>query len=274
MNIIQRNFFRLIRSGAFNTTEHIEPMSVYKWERLMQLTIMHQVVPYVYEGLQRCKNQFFLKQTDYQWREWLKLKQDAERMINDDEGDEFLRADHLTNPLLNRQLQNILDDEHSDTISRKLLLLILRIVRHILNEGMPVSQLVELGRFLQNEGDHVDKDVFRKWISKLKLSQMCQLEGEFLVLLFGFKKDDVFFLEDKQNKHIEEIAQELIDFTNTRSQDWYFSQDSDSIFVHNSNTTAMFSHVKRSARYFRYYPSESLTNFFASFVHSLSHIEE
>ena len=126
MNIIQRNFFRLIRSGAFNTTEHIEPMSVYKWERLMQLTIMHQVVPYVYEGLQRCKNQFFLKQTDYQWREWLKLKQDAERMINDDEGDEFLRADHLTNPLLNRQLQNILDDEHSDTISRKLLLLILR----------------------------------------------------------------------------------------------------------------------------------------------------
>ena len=139
---------------------------------------------------------------------------------------------------------------------------------------MPVSQLVELGRFLQNEGDHVDKDVFRKWISKLKLSQMCQLEGEILVLLFGFKKDDVFFLEDKQNKHIEEIAQELIDFTNTRSQDWYFSQDSDSIFVHNSNTTAMFSHVKRSARYFRYYPSESLTNFFASFVHSLSHIEE
>ena len=36
----------------------------------------------------------------------------------------------------------------------------------------------------------------------------------------------------------------------------------------------MFSHVRRSARYFHYYPSESLTNFFASFVHSLSHIEE
>ena len=47
-----------------------------------------------------------------------------------------------------------------------------------------------------------------------------------------------------------------------------------SIFVHNSNTSAMFSHVRRSARYFRYYPSESVTNFFASFVHSLSHIEE
>jgi hypothetical protein len=65
-----------------------------------------------------------------------------------------------------------------------------------------------------------------------------------------------------------------LEFTNTRSHDWYFSQDANSIFVHNSNTSAMFSHVRRSARYFRYFPSESVTNFFASFVHSLSHIEE
>jgi hypothetical protein len=65
-----------------------------------------------------------------------------------------------------------------------------------------------------------------------------------------------------------------LEFTNTRSHDWYFSQDADSIFIHNSNSSAMFSHVRRSGRYFRYYPSEGLTNFFASFVHSLSHIEE
>ena len=120
----------------------------------------------------------------------------------------------------------------------------------------------------------MDQPTFMKWVGNLHLSPMCQLEGEFLILLFGFKKEELFFLGDKTNKNIEKIAQELIDFTNTRSQDWYFSQDNDSIFVHNSNTSAMFSHVRRSARYFRYYPSESVTNFFASFVHSLSHIEE
>ena len=70
------------------------------------------------------------------------------------------------------------------------------------------------------------------------------------------------------------IAKELIEFTNTRSQNWYFSQQDGGIFVHNSNSSATFSHVRRSARYFRYYPSESVTNFFASFLHSLSHIEE
>jgi hypothetical protein len=32
--------------------------------------------------------------------------------------------------------------------------------------------------------------------------------------------------------------------------------------------------VRRSAKYFRYYPTETVTNFFTSFAHSLSHIEE
>lgn len=274
MDIIQRNFFRLLRSGAYNSHEQIEPMSACKWDRLCQLAVMHNVVPYVYHGLMECKGQFFLKLKDAQWDNWLKLVNEADKHTQESDDDEFLRADHLTNPLLNSKLQDILDDEQSDFTSRKLLLMIIRIVRHILNEGMPVKQLVELGIFLRQEGKKVDQQTFMKWIGSLKLQPMCQLEGEFLVLLMGFEKEQLFFMGNKANKDIEKIAQELIEFTNTRSQDWYFSQDTDSIFVHNSNTTAMFSHVRRSARYFRYYPSESLTNFFASFAHSLSHIEE
>ena len=274
MNIIQRNFFRLLRCGAFKTTEQLEPMSVFKWDRLCQLAVMHNVVLYVYDGLQQCKGQFFLKLTENQWNNWQKLVNDTNSHLQDVDNDEFLRADHLTSPLLNHKLQDILDDEKSDTTSRRLLLLIIRIVRHILNEGMPVRQLVELGLFIRQEGAKVDQQTFMKWINGLRLQPMCQLEGEFLMLLLGFTKEELFFIEEKANKNIEKIALELIEFTNTRSQDWYFSQDSDSIFVHNSNTSAMFSHVRRSARYFRYYPSESVTNFFASFAHSLSHIEE
>ena len=139
---------------------------------------------------------------------------------------------------------------------------------------MPIRQLLELGIFLRQEGDKVDYETLGKWINSLNLSQMCQLEGQCLIMLYGFQAEDLPFLKDKKDKRVKDIAQELLEFTNTRSQDWYFSQDADSIFVHNSNTSAMFSHVRRSARYFRYFPSESLTNFFASFVHSLSHIEE
>ena len=275
MDIIQRNLFKVLRNGAFNTYDKLEPMSAHKWERLYQLAVMHNVIPYAYKGIENSRDQFFMHLTERQEKEWQKAYSETARPTAiEDEEDEFLRADHLTNPMLNRQLQNILDDEHSDTTTRHMLLLIIRVVRHILNEGMPIRQLLELGIYIKHQGANADYETLKGWLSRLRLTQMGHLEGEFLILMFGFTPEDIPFLSEKRDKRVKQIANELLDFTNTRSHDWYFSQDEDSIFVHNSNTSAMFSHVRRSARYFRYYPSESVTNFFASFVHSLSHIEE
>jgi len=277
MDIIQRNLFRLLRSGAFQTTEDIEPMSAFKWGRLYQLAVMHDIIPFVYDGVIRCKSQFFLHLTEKQQREWEKAIADyrsQERKSNDMEEDEFLRPDRLTNPLLNKRLQEILDDERSDIATRQMLLILIRIVRHLFNEGMPIRQLTESGIFLRKNHDRIDYNLLEKWTGRLHLTQMTQLTGEFLIKLFGFSEDEIPFLKERKEKNIDRIAQELIEFTNTRSQDWYFTQQDGGIFVHNTNSSATFSHVRRSAQYFRYYPSESVTNFFASFVHSLSHIEE
>lgn len=278
MDIVQRNMFLLLRSGAFQTTEDLEPMSAYKWGRLYQLAVMHTIVPYVYEGINRCRGQFFLHLTAKQEEEWKQALREyqaqAEQQSDEMEEDELLRPDRLTNPLLNHRLQDILDDEHSDITTRQLLLIIIRIVRHLFNEGMPIRQLTELGIFLRKNQDRIDYVTLGKWIEQLHLTQMIQLISEFLIKMFGFTEDDIPFLQKRREKPIEQIAQELIEFTDTRSQNWYFSQQDGGIFVHNSNSSATFSHVRRSARYFRYYPSESVTNFFASFLHSLSHIEE
>ena len=274
MDIIQRNLFRLLRSGAFSTQEQIEPMSAFKWERLYQIAMLHDVITYAYQGITNCHSQFFMRLTDKQELTWKRANDEITAHQTEEEEDIFLRADTLTNPVLNNQLQNILDDEHSDMVTRQLLLQLIRVVRHILNEGMPIRQLLELGLMLRQHGKQVDFDQLRQWIKSLRLTQMCQLEGECLILLYGFHAEDLPFVTATQSKRTSQIAQELLEFTNTRSHDWYFSQDADSIFVHNSNSSAMFSHVRRSSRYFRYYPSEGLTNFFASFVHSLSHIEE
>jgi hypothetical protein len=278
MDIIQRNLFRLLRSGAFHSAEEIEPMSVFKWGRLYQLSVMHTVIPYVYEGINRCRSQFFLHLSAKQEEEWRQALREyqaqAEQQSDEIEEDELLRPDRLTNPLLNHRLQDILDDEHSDITTRQLLLIIIRIVRHLFNEGMPIRQLTELGIFLRKNQDRIDYVTLGKWIEQLHLTQMIQLICEFLIKMYGFTEDEIPFLQKRREKPIEQIAQELIEFTNTRSQNWYFSQQDGGIFVHNSNSSATFSHVRRSARYFRYYPSESVTNFFSSFVHSLSHIEE
>ena len=273
MNIIQRNFFRLIRCGEFNRQEQVEPMSMSKWNKLYQLVLMHQVIPSVYKGIQQCKDQFFLRLFDKQVKEWEKAHAEA-ILTNQQEENELLRADHLTNPLLNKKLQAILDDEKSDIATRQLLLNIIHISRHILNEGVPVYNLVELGKYLSTEGHRVDFLTLNQWLKKLGFTPMAQLEGALLIQMFGFSKEEVPFLVGEPDKRVERVAQELTEFTNTRSEEFYFSQDSESVFVHTSNSNAILGHIRRSAQYFRYLPSETLTNFFASFAHSLSHIEE
>lgn len=276
INIIQRNFFRLLRSGAFESKEQIEPMSVYKWQKLFQLSLMHDVAGFAYDGLMRCKDQFFVHLTDSQWKQWENTINDMRKSPHnyDGEDDEFLRADHLTNPILNRKLQSILDDENSDIKSRQMLLMIIRVSRHILNEGLPVRQLIELGTFLRTDGNGCDATMLEQWIKSLKLQPVARLEASLLIMLLGFSREEISFVGDKDDKNLGHIAQDLIEFTNTRAKDFYFSQDEGNIFVHTSNGSAMLWHIRRSARYFRYYPSETLTNFFASFAHSLSHIEE
>lgn len=274
MNIVQRNFFRLIRSGVFQMSEQVEPMSAYKWGQLQQLAIMHDVVQPVYSGIERCKGQFFFQLTEQQWNQWEKAIKEAKDNQETYETDKFLKADHLTNPFLNRRLQAILDDENSDTRTRQMLLLIIRVARHILNEGVPVRQLIALGVFLRSDASRVDFTTLEKWLRQLRLYRIAQLECTLLMNLFGFETHEMPLWNGKQNKDVERVAQELTEFTNTRAQDFYFSQDSGNIFVHTSNGAAMLGHIRRSARYFHYFPSETLTNFFASFAHSLSHIEE
>ena len=274
MNIIQRNFFRLIRCGEFKKQEQIEPMSVSKWNKVYQLALMHQVIPSVYAGIEQCKDQFFLHLTEKQMKDWEKANMEATQTNKQEEESELLRADHLTNPLLNKKLQAILDDEKSDIATRKLLLIIIHITRHILNEGVPVYNLVQLGKYLTAEGHRVDFLTLNQWLKKLGFTPMAQLEGALLIQMFGFSKEEIPFLVEEPDKRVEQIAQELTEFTNTRTEEFYFSQDSDSVFVHTSNSSAILSHIRRSAQYFRYLPSETLTNFFASFAHSLSHIEE
>lgn len=274
MNIIQRNFFRLIRCGEFKKQEQIEPMSVCKWNKVYQLALMHQVIPSVYAGIQQCRDQFFLHLSDKQIKEWEKAYIEACRTNKQEEENELLRADHLTNPLLNKKLQAILDDEKSDIATRQLLLIVIHIARHILNEGVPVYNLVELGKYLSSEGHHVDFQTLNKWLKSLGFNPMAQLEGALLIQMFGFSKDEIPFMLSEPDKRVERVAQELTEFTNTHTEEFYFSQDSDSVFVHTSNSSAILGHIRRSAQYFRYLPSETLTNFFASFAHSLSHIEE
>lgn len=72
MDIIARNFFRLLRAGVFDEEVEIEPMSAWKWRRAYQYSIMHELPALLYEGIEKCRDQFFLQipaDLDSTWKE-------------------------------------------------------------------------------------------------------------------------------------------------------------------------------------------------------------
>ena len=51
--IIERNFFNILRYGAFGTHSLIEPMSSFKWKRLLQMVEVQGVVPTFVSGINK-----------------------------------------------------------------------------------------------------------------------------------------------------------------------------------------------------------------------------
>ena len=268
MNIIERNFYRLLRAGAFGTEEQIEPLSTWKWNRLYQLSEMHDVAPLLYKGIERCQDQFFLQIPAELLQHWSQ----AQCHGTDDEND-MLAPDHLTNPLLDHKLQNILDQEDSNTETRTALLHLLGTSRFIMNAGIPVKRIAELGVFIRQNSRIIDYDKLKHWIEDLKLTSMVQLMAAMMVKLLAFEPDELPFMQQVTDEQMEKQIRDMFRQKNSHAEEWYFSQGKD-IFVHTSNSSAMMWSVRRSAKYFKYYPAETMTNFFTSFAHSLSHIEE
>ena len=83
MNIIQRNFFRLLRAGTFQTEELIEPMSAWKWGQAFFWAKKLGVAPLLYDGVEACSDQFFMRLTDELRQQWQQEAEKAERRYHE-----------------------------------------------------------------------------------------------------------------------------------------------------------------------------------------------
>lgn len=104
------------------------------------------------------------------------------------------------------------------------------------------------------------------------MQRMNQLTGALLVRLFHFAASDIPFMDAQNEVSTDDVVDDLFKEQAALSAKWSFQQGED-IFVHSDSST-MLRHVRHSARYFRYYPTESVTHFFSSFLRSLQNIEE
>lgn len=205
------------------------------------------------------------------------------------EVEHYTQAIRLTNFFLNKKLQGIINrevrccdstyiyigDSKIETLppTLGLLLTMLRIAHYTIIEGIRLRLLVDLGMTLRKVGNIIDFVKLQKWIDQLHFRRMAQLEGAMLVEFFKFEEDEIPFMDAKGSKDTKKVNDDIFSFKAGHSDDWYFTQGKN-IFVRTSDSGAMTWQLKHVARFFGYYPAESITALSSSFAHSLSHIEE
>ena len=263
MNIITRNFFRLLRSGALNEYEPMEPMSAFKWRRLDQMVHAQHVERAALKGIK-----------NHQFDEMMNIPEDLANQTPDNSAHQ--EEPRLSNHYLNFRLSRIENaerhaiDTNGDALN--VLKIIVGNVSSMLNHGTMLSGIIELGSYLRNKGDKVDFVKLDTWLGKLQLRRMAQLQGSMLMSVFNFEQDELPFV-----RHVEAAANKLVLRSVTHSasdtaEEWHFRQLS-SGFVQN-NSALLRRNLRRSLRYITYAPLETVSNFFNNFARSLQEIEE
>lgn len=244
MNIIERNFFNLLRSGAMNEQPSLEPMTLYKWNRLVDLTCAQKVELITLKGMQNQGDDIDVQVPHGIIRRLEELCANASPQVPWEENEPAT----LSNIYLRRQLKKIQQNERHEIdasmITVDLLNIIVRNAEQILSKGVSLSGILYLGLFLRTKGDKVDFVKMEKWLQKLYMQRMAQLEGSILVNVFEFEPDEIPFL-----KQIEPAAEKLA--------------------VH-----SLTHPINSSLSFFPYAPIEAVSFLFSILARRLSEIEE
>lgn len=266
MDIIRRNFFNILRAGALNEQQNIEPMSKFKWDKLVQMFIAQEVEEIALKGIYKQNTD----ELNIQLQQ-LKLLQNKDTNKNKD-----YTLPEFTNFILNKRLRKIrYEERHAiDTSIETLefLNLIISNLSAILNTGISLGKILELGIFLRNKGDRIDFVKLDNWIEKLKLRNTACLIANILTSVFGFEEIEIpFFIKNITNA--KKIALRSIKYTAIdTSKEWHFRQTRAG-FVKN-NSVVLRQNLKRSFRFIEYAPVETISNFVTNFTKSLAEIEE
>ena len=271
MDVIQRNFFRILSSGAFNSQSNIEPMSPFKWRRLMQMVDAQQVIPVFVKGINKHSLDEGLRLPD-------SIIADIKARMNDNKtlSGKVPEKVKLSSRLLNHRLKGIIHNElHSIDTSIEALDILKLIVSNshsMLTRGMDLDGIITLGQYLRTRGDKVDFVKLDAWLSSLMLHPMAELQGNILISVFGFDEDELPFVTKYDQKAYKLTLRSVSDLAKDTAQEWHFKQNSAG-FVRN-NGAVLRRNLRRSLRYVGYAPLETVSNFANNFVRSLSEIEE
>lgn len=268
MDIIKRNFMKLLCSGALKEYDPIEPMSNYKWDKLIKMGLSQSVMPQINAGV---KNNPYVPESMPQ------------SVVDEITVATSLAADapdaepaQLYDPLSKRRLRAIRGmEQHDEDFSfatLQLLNIIVRNASETFSMGVSYSNILPIGVFLRENGEYVDFVTLEKWLGKLHLRHFAQFVGSLLVLTLNFDKDEIPFLHEIDPKAYKVAKKALDNYEEVKSHDWNVHQTSTG-FVE-TNHKAMMQSVTNCCRFFSYAPVEVVCNFLHCFITNISEIEE
>ena len=258
MDIVVRNFFRLLRAGAFHRQEQVEPMSAWKWWQVRRLSMLHGVEAETWEGVCQLQGQFFMRLTDDLRAEWqhsvvgkaspTMQSLEASPTMQSLEASPTMQSLEASPTKQQKRLARIAEDTNPRSATYRALVLSVELANGLLKSGHWVQHLLALGRLLESEGRFVDAEQLDDWVSDVGPGRMLQLEGLLLVQLLGLDADNVTFYtpsgnDKKDRRMVEDVVNAI----------W---------------TT------RPNMRFLKYFPKESLTSYTASVVQAIVNVEE
>lgn len=273
MNIILRNFFRILRSGAFGEKDKIEQMSAFKWHRLYRMAEAQHVTHIFACGVE-------LHRED----DGMNLPDDIANLAKEIlEGANILHEHTITekevrftNRMLNNRLKHLIDTElhNIDTSveSLDLLEIIIFNITSMLNGGISLDGIIRLGKYLRTRGDKVDFVKIDTWIDRLHIRRMAHLQGSILTAVFGFEQDELPFMKKNDGNAFRLTVRSVSHLAKDTAEEWE-SRRKEKGFVRN-NSYLLRKNLSRSIRYCNYAPLETTSTFLANLGRSLSEIEE
>ena len=275
-SIINRNFFRMLRAGAFDDYEVVEPMSAFKWKRLIQIGEVQHVLPYLSRGFSKHADDRQLTCTE-------SLRQEVER-ISDQQipsVDASLltitqEEPQLTNFLSKRKLKKLrkreLNSEDCSEETLQMLNIIIHNVNQTLSKGISLQGIIEMGRFLRTKGDKVDFVKLEQWLHQLGITRLASLQGSILIEVFHFDMNEIPFMQKEEKAASKLTQRSLTHMAADTAENWHFRMRTNGMVENNSRVLRR--NLRRSMRYMRYNPVETISSFMANFAKSLSEIEE
>ena len=245
MDVIKRNFFALLQTGAFGK---MQQFALAGYTKQQYQNVRHIPQPILHD-----------------------LKSHPQLSL-----DETYASSRLSNKFLNNRLKAIREGEpHAMDTSIETLHVLNIIVHNVedtLNKGVVLRGIVDLGIYLRTMGHKVDFVKLESWLNRLHIESLAQFQGSILILLLGFEEDEVPFTkrimgdaEKATLKSVERTAKDT-------SEKWDFKQDK-SLWLH-ANSGAIKQSMRRSFHYLLYAPIETISNLTYKFAKNLSELEE